>query len=98
MKFFKICAEVLVPKFTRAEVRLPENYTILNVYSPFREISSTLEIKISLLTSGGGPGCGSGGGGPRNAGGAGCPGEPGSPSSGSSGSFELIINLKEFES
>ena len=23
MKFFKICAEVLVPKFTRAEVRLP---------------------------------------------------------------------------
>ena len=24
MKFFEICAEVLVPKFTRAEVRLPE--------------------------------------------------------------------------
>ena len=23
MKFFEICAEVLVPKFTRAEVRLP---------------------------------------------------------------------------
>ena len=23
MKFFEICAEVLVPKFTRAELRLP---------------------------------------------------------------------------
>ena len=23
MKFFEICAEVIVPKFTRAEVRLP---------------------------------------------------------------------------
>ena len=26
MKFFEICAEVLVPKFTRAEVRLPGPY------------------------------------------------------------------------
>ena len=25
MKFFEIRAEVLLPKFTRAEVRLPEN-------------------------------------------------------------------------
>ena len=24
MKFFEICVEVLVPKFTRAEIRLPE--------------------------------------------------------------------------
>ena len=24
MKFLEICAEVLVPKFTRAEVRLPD--------------------------------------------------------------------------
>ena len=50
-----------------------------------REISSTLEIKISLLTSSDGPGCGPGGA------------EPGSPSSDSNG-FELIINLKGFES
>ena len=27
MKFFEICAEVLLPKFTRAEVRLPAKFT-----------------------------------------------------------------------
>ena len=31
MKFFEICAEVLVPKFTRAEVRLPDDVNSENI-------------------------------------------------------------------
>ena len=34
MKFFEICAEVLVPKFTRAEVRLPDSWFIWKLDRP----------------------------------------------------------------
>ena len=41
MKFFEICADVLVPKFTRGEVRLPG-------YMPVPARSSALESVCSL--------------------------------------------------
>ena len=47
MKFFEICAEVLVPKFTRAEVRLPAfrciNLILLNTISRAGEPSESLQ-------------------------------------------------------
>ena len=45
MKFFKICAEVLVPKFTRAEVRLP-------VKVPSHFIQSSLHFLSHLIPKG----------------------------------------------
>ena len=44
MKFFEICAEVLVPKFTRAEVRLPVFEGIKNGDSDADDLNFTLTL------------------------------------------------------
>ena len=44
MKFFEICAEVLVPKFTRAEVRLP-GLSSSTIHLPW--IALTLEAMLN---------------------------------------------------
>ena len=53
MKFFEIGAEVLVPKFTRAEVRLPENLAAVKCPSPnymqmFYRIGMTQVIDVRV--------------------------------------------------
>ena len=50
MKFFEICAEVLVPKFTRAEVRLPDLKSIFRIF-----YYSTASIGGKVYIFGGSP-------------------------------------------
>ena len=48
MKIFEICAEVLVPKFTRAEVRLPAHFRILADISNYESYNISDRSKNKL--------------------------------------------------
>ena len=51
MKFFEICAEVLVPKFTRAEVRLPDKKCVKSDYLGLSRIIIRYQLVVAHFGS-----------------------------------------------